>query len=87
MSMSTFFILLSKDGSKALRVAPSTSADEAQRFFTTGWLSDKGEIYAARMSDSAAANVKQLVDEGKPEVANRALKLYAHSLTKVGDVT
>jgi hypothetical protein len=87
MSMSTFFVLMSKDGTRVERVAPSTSADEAHRFFTVGWAPTPGEIYAARMSESAAVIVRNLVNEGKSEIANRTLKLYAHSLTKVGDVT
>lgn len=87
MSMTTFYVLLSKDGTQCLRVAPSTSADEACRFFALGWSASPGEIYAARMSDGAAAIVKQLADSGQSSVANRTLKLYSHSLIKVGDVT
>lgn len=86
MSMSTFYVLLSKDGTQCKEVAPQLSPDAALLYFT-GMYGKPGEIYAARMSDSAAVIVRNLVNEGKSEVANRTLKLYAHSLTKVGDVT
>lgn len=86
MSMGTFYVLLSKDGTQCKEVAPSLSPDAALLYFTSMY-AKPGEIYAARMSESAAVIVRNLVNEGRSEVANRTLKLYAHSLTKVGDVT
>jgi hypothetical protein len=97
MSMTTIFVLFEKG--EALQVAPSTSADEALRFFqgvTIHVFGDpapkpRGELYAARMSEEAADAVRALLEKdcGKQArlSATKSLKSFAHSLTKCADVT
>lgn len=85
MSMSTFYVLLSPEGDRVIRVADSTSADEAVRIFKM--YGEAGEMYASRMRDEVAADIRKLANEGKLHPAARMLKLYSHSLTKVSVVT
>lgn len=88
MSFVTIFVVMNKDldGRDAcVNVAFSTSADVAQRELAEGWA--RGEIYAAKVSESVAKEVRDMTigPNAKYLKAASILKTYAHSLTKCGD--
>ncbi len=89
MSMSTIFVLIGPSELKG--VALSTDPAEALRELTI-WFGP-GEVYACRISDSAAAEVRSAVTDpqnmprGKtPTTALTLLKRYSQSMQKVADV-
>lgn len=87
--MSTIFVTI-KNG-KVAGIATSTDPSTAQRqlFWTPG------EMYACRISDTAAAEVRELMDQPEGNVKRGVaqvtpltlLKRYSQSMQKVADIT
>lgn len=75
MSFHTIFVVL-HEGKAA--VAPSTSADEALRYFRDYGF--RGELYACYCSAETAVSVRETG-------SLKTLKQLSHSMMKVGDVT
>lgn len=85
--MNTIFVLVEPETSplKAARVYHGLDAEGAVRWFKN--IGACGAIYAARCSDTVAAEIRKLTDTGRGLDAGKLLKLYSHSLQHVGDVT
>lgn len=80
-----------RDG-EVVNISPHLSAQESAAFFQIAWPITPGEVYACRMSESAATEVRNAWMNWKPGTRNQAdpaklLKLYSHSMTKTMDVT
>lgn len=81
MSMSTVYVLV--QDAKVVDISVSLSAEGALEYFQT--YGQKGELYAVRISDAAAFDVRAALQSKDPATATKRLKTYAHSMTKVGD--
>ncbi|UOF79716.1 hypothetical protein [Caudoviricetes sp.] len=73
-----------EDGSKVAVVALSTSPDEAVREFR--WAGVSGPVYAATVSESTAAEVRDEVKVGHGEKAAQLLKRFSTAIQRCGDV-
>ena len=88
MSFETVFLLVSpKD--EVVAVSPFLNALDALEGFKRGF--QTGKMFAARLSDTVAFELKQKVENGKPGVKDQTalsmVKLYAQTLNFCGDVT
>lgn len=87
MSMITIFVLIKDSEVKA--VSPFLDASSAVEGFR--WVGGGGEVYACRVSESAAAEIKQAheVPQGSRnrKTPLQLLKTYSQSMQKCSDVT
>lgn len=89
MSMNTIYVLM-KDG-EVVDIAPSLAADQALEFFKNGytWNGLRGQVYACKMSDTAALEVRDAFfsppSKGKVS-AGTLVKRYSQQLNHCADV-
>ncbi len=89
MSVSTIYVLVKDQAVVAVAEATDATMATAQLSWWTG------EIYACRIGDSAAAEVRAKVSEPagsvtrgvRPATALSLLKMYSQSMVKVADST
>lgn len=82
MSMSTIYVLF--QGEVLVDVSDSTSAESSKQHFIL--YGRKGQVYAARIGDTAAYSVRECWRTGNASAAAQQLKSYSQSLTHVDDV-
>jgi len=84
VSFVTVYVIMPEDGSKVMEMALSTSPDEAMREFR--WASVSGPVYAAKVSESMAAEVRNELKVGHGEKAAQLLKRFSTAIQRCGDV-
>ena len=82
MGLSTVYVLF--QGDTLVDISESTSAESSRQHFIL--YGRRGQVFAARISDTAAYSVRECWRQGNASAAVQQLKSYSQSLTHVDDV-